>query len=425
MRVPGRGVALATSATAASSGDETIDLVTTYTRLGPVRDRSEDPARALADYRRGDFFLATEDRTILASGAEWSHSGTDLDALDEHLAAAFDRSVNPIAVGVLPFASGAAQGGPLARLTVPMRLQLAGPAHDVARRHVGSMPGAPAYVTAVPPPTAHADAVARALRSLHAGVVQKVVLARALDIGFEAEIDPTWILRNLVADNPDGYTFAAGVPDSVEGPRTLIGSSPELLIRRTGTRVVSHPHAGSAPRSTDPVADKANAEALLASAKDQAEHALVTEAVVEALRPYCRKLSVPPSPSLTSTPAVWHLGTAITGELRDLDVSAFRLAGALHPTPAICGTPTESARDLVAALEPFEREYYAGAVGWVDAAGDGEWAVAIRCAELAGRSMRLYAGGGIVAASDPQSELAETSAKFQTLLRAMGLDLRL
>lgn len=423
--MPGPDVVLATSATVAVSGDDTIDLVTTYTRSGPVLDSSEDPARALAGYRRGDFFLATEDRTILASGEEWSSSGADLAALDEQLAGAFSDSATPIAVGVLPFASGSAHGGPPARLVVPARLRLAGPAHDTARRHTARVPGAPARFTAVPSPAAHAEAVATALRSLHTGAVRKVVLARALDAVFEAEIDPTWILRNLVADNPDGYTFAVGLPGSTRAPRTLIGSSPELLVRRTGSRVVSHPHAGSAPRSADPGADRANAEALLASAKDQAEHAMVTEAVVEALRPYCRRLSVPTVPSLTSTPAVWHLGTAITAELRDPDVSAFRLAAALHPTPAICGTPTESARELVARLEPFDREYYAGAVGWVDAAGDGEWAVAIRCAELAGRSMRLYAGGGIVAASDPQSELDETSAKFQTLLRAMGLDPRL
>jgi isochorismate synthase len=122
---------------------------------------------------------------------------------------------------------------------------------------------------------------------------------------------------------------------------------------------------------------------------------------------------------------MWHLGTTITGELADPDVSVLRLAAALHPTPAVCGTPTAVARDLVGELEPFDRGYYAGAVGWVDTSGDGEWAVAIRCAEVAARSLRLYAGGGILPASDPEAELAETSAKFQTLLRAMGLDLDL
>lgn len=400
--------------------------MTTYTLLGPVRDRSEDPAQALADYRSGDFFLATEDRTILASGTEWSLSGADLDQLDDRLPASFVDSETPIAVGVLPFAAGASRSAPPARLSAPRVLRVAGPAHDAARlQAAGNTLGAPVRVHAIPSPARHVQAVSRAVELLRSGELRKVVLARALDMDFDGEIDLASVLRNLVADHPDGYTFAAPLPDGGLGPRTLIGSSPELLVRRRGTRVLSHPHAGSAPRSNDPAVDKRNAETLLASSKDQAEHALVTEAVVEALRPFCRKLSVPRRPSLTSTPAVWHLGTAITAELNDPDVSAFRLAAALHPTPAICGTPTESARALVGALEPFERDYYAGAVGWVDATGDGEWAVAIRCAEVGPRALRLYAGGGIVAESDPDAELAETSAKFQTLLRAMGLDLQL
>ncbi len=393
--------------------------MTSYARLGPVRDRSEDPADLLSAYRSGDFLFATEERTILASGAEWSLTCGDLGSIDDELSAALASGGSPIAVGVLPFSDGEA------RLAAPRELRVAGPAHAAAQAHPAGSLGVPVQVTPVPAPEQHTEAVARAIRSLRSGELRKVVLARALDIAFAAEIDPAWIVHKLIADNPDGFTFAAALPDSVAGARALVGSSPELLVRRSGMRVVSHPHAGSAPRSADPAVDKQNAATLLGSAKDHAEHALVSEAVVAALRPYCRKLEVPSAPSLTSTPAVWHLGTAITGELRDPDVSAFRLAAALHPTPAVCGTPTEQARALVAEWEPFERDYYAGAVGWVDAAGDGEWAVAIRCAEVARRSMRLYAGGGIVAASDPQAELDETSAKFQTLLRAMGLDLRL
>ncbi len=143
--------------------------------------------------------------------------------------------------------------------------------------------------------------------------------------------------------------------------------------------------------------------------------------MAEALRPYCRTLSAPTRPRLVSTPTMWHLGTTITGELADPDVTALHLAAALHPTPAICGTPTDSARRLVTELERFDRGYYAGAVGWTNADGDGEWAVSIRCAEVAEHSLRLYAGGGIVPESDPEAELEETSAKFATLLRAMGL----
>lgn len=373
-----------------------------------------DPVRALADYRAGDFFITTQRHTMLASGAAVELTGAALDTLDD--GDAFSDAPTPIAVGVLPFS--ATEHSP-ARLVIPADLRVTGPAYGPVSQLAPRPVGSPSSVTAVPAPQAHMAAVRRALDELRDGDLRKVVLARALDIAFDAGIDPADVLHNLVAENPDGYTFAAGLP----GGGTLVGSSPELLVRRTGTRVLSHPHAGSSPRSADPVLDNENARALLASAKDRVEHAVVVEAVVEALRPYCTKLDVPGSPTLSATPAVWHLGTEITGELRDPEVSAFRLACALHPTPAVCGTPTEPARAWLAELEPFDREYYAGAIGWVDAAGDGEWAVAIRCAQVSGNAMRLYSGGGIVAASDPRAELDETSAKFRTLLRAMGLNL--
>ena len=371
-----------------------------------------DPVRALADYRRGDFLFATQRRTLFARGIEREvpcSGGLHVD---------LDEAAIPLAVGVLPFDLDA---GPAPRLVVPRELRVAGPAHEPVRALPTRDVGVPARLLAVPKQEKHVDAVTRALGSLRDGSLRKVVLARALDMEFAAEVDPGTVLHNLIADNPDGFTYAAALP----GGRTLVGASPELLVQRYGTRVVAHPHAGTAPRSTDPDVDEANARGLLASAKDKTEHALVVEAVVEALRPFCRRLDVPSEPSLAPTSAVWHLGTQITGELADPGVSALRLAAALHPTPAVCGTPTRAARELVAELEPFDRDYYAGAVGWVDAAGDGEWAVAIRCAEIAERSMRLYAGGGIVEASDPDAELAETSAKFATLLQAMGIDLEL
>jgi isochorismate synthase len=260
--------------------------------------------------------------------------------------------------------------------------------------------------------------VRAAVAALEERDLRKVVLARALDLEFADPVPAERIVRNLAVGNPRHFTYAAELP----GGRTLVGATPELLLRRTGLTVFSSPHAGSMPRSADPATDRANGEALRTSRKDQLEHAVVIDYVVEALRPFCRTLAVPVEPELVTTPAIWHLRTPITGELADPDVTALDLAAALHPTPAICGTPTEGARDLVNELEPFDRDYYAGAVGWVDAAGDGEWAVAIRCAEIASTSMRLYAGGGIVPASDPQAELDETTAKFRTLLTAMGLE---
>jgi isochorismate synthase len=370
-----------------------------------------DASELLETYASGDFFFGTSRRTILGSGSVQTFTDTDAVLLSEAVPAVLADAPASLAVGVLPFDTAAAPG----HIVVPQTVRIAGPARPEGRKPVG----APIAVRAVPEPVRHVEAVARAVKLLQERGLRKVVLARALDLDFDDDIPAQAILHNLVKDKAGGYTYAAGLPSG----RTLVGASPELLLSRTGGRVVSHPHAGSAPRSADPVTDRENAQGLAASRKDHIEHAVLTEAIVETLRPFCRRLEVPREPSLVSTPTMWHLGTMVTGELNDRDITALRLAAALHPTPAICGTPTDAARRLVGELEPFDRGYYAGAVGWMDADGDGEWAVSIRCAEVAERSMRLYAGGGIVPASDPKAELDETSAKFQTLLRAMGLDL--
>ncbi|EHY89024.1 isochorismate synthase [Saccharomonospora azurea] len=375
------------------------------------------PAGLLSRYRRGDFFLATADRTLLARGVHTAITDVDEFALADRVGATLRDGLADaprLAVGALPFHSGPDTPG---HLVVPAEAEVSGAVHPHtvawSRRAVGN----PVDVRPVPEPARHVQAVASAVDALAARDLRKVVLARALDVEFGEPVSPEAVLHNLVLDNDRGYTFATGLPNGA----TLLGASPELLLSRHGRTVVSHPHAGSAPRSPDPDVDERNAKALLASRKDHVEHGVLTEAVVETLRPYCRRLHVPSGPSLVSTPTMWHLGTTVTGELSDPAVTALHLAAALHPTPAICGTPTSSARQLVTELETFDRGYYAGAVGWVDAKGDGEWAVSIRCAEVTEHSLRLYAGGGIMPESDPRTELEETSAKFATLLRAMGL----
>ncbi|SHH13661.1 isochorismate synthase, partial [Streptoalloteichus hindustanus] len=273
----------------------------------------------------------------------------------------------------------------------------------------------------VPEPEAHLSAVARAVARMRSGEFEKVVLARSLELTVsngDGPVDVRPLLRRLARRDPGGYTFGIDLP----GERTLVGASPELLVSRSGTRVVSNPLAGSRPRSVDPVEDRRRAEELLVSAKDLHEHAVVAEFVVETLRPFCRVLEVPSGPSLVRTASMWHLSTRVSGELVDPGVSALGLACALHPTPAVCGTPTGLARAAIGELEPFDRGFYTGLLGWGDASGDGEWVVTIRCAEAVGNLLRLFAGGGIVADSVPGEELAETSAKFGTMLRALGVD---
>ncbi|HCU50555.1 MAG TPA: isochorismate synthase, partial [Micromonosporaceae bacterium] len=272
--------------------------------------------------------------------------------------------------------------------------------------------------TAVPSEADYARSVGEAVDRLRAKDFEKVVLARSLRLTGADPLDARQLLARLAEANPGSHVFAVDLGDE----RTLIGASPELLLSRFGSDVTTHPLAGSTPRSADPIQDKQRAEALLKSGKDLREHAYVVEAITATLSPLCKKLTVPSGPSLVATPTMWHLGTRITAEVADPDdpaVSALALATALHPTPAVCGSPADKAREAIAEYEPFDRGFYAGMVGWGDLRGDGEWAVTIRCGVVDGSSLTLYAGAGVVADSDPQAELAETSAKFRTLLEVL------
>ena len=265
-----------------------------------------------------------------------------------------------------------------------------------------------------PPASAYEDAVRVAVARIRRGEMRKVVLARIIELTAERQLDPRLLAGRLRAVDPDAYTFAAPTDEGV-----LVGASPELLVSRRGREVRSNPLAGSAPRSGDPQEDRANADALLGSAKDREEHAIVVDAVAETLQPFCTDLTWDPEPVLRETPNVWHLSTRFRGVLREPPPTALDLVAALHPTPAVAGEPREAALETIAELEPFDRGRYAGPVGWVDAEGDGEWAIALRCAELLGDRAILYAGAGIVADSDPARELAETDRKFRAFLDAL------
>lgn len=287
--------------------------------------------------------------------------------------------------------------------------------------------------TPIPEPEVYQEGVTRLLEHIRQGRVNKAVLARSLQLVSDRPVDARALLHQLAAQNTSGYTFAVPLKSKrtslphdehdalhQESGTTLLGASPELLVSKKGLEVISSPLAGSIPRSDDPEEDRKRAAGLMESVKDLHEHAFVTRAVAEALRPYCKQLEVPDRPSLVATETMWHLATTIRGELLSSDTSSLELAYALHPTPAICGTPTDEARELIKELEGFDRGYYSGTVGWCNAAGDGEWAVTIRCAEVGKRHIRLYAGAGIVEGSRPEDELRETSAKMGTFLKAIG-----
>ena len=278
-------------------------------------------------------------------------------------------------------------------------------------------------VEEIPSPDEHRARVTTAVRGIRAGGVGKVVLARAVRLVADEPIDPHAVCATLIDSSPsaDGFLVDLSPAGGRYIGRVLVGSSPELLVRRRGDIVECHPLAGSAPRDADPATDQASARALRESGKDAFEHAFVVDSIAAALDPLCEDLEIPEHPSLTSTREMWHLGTHIRGRISDPRTTALDLALAVHPTPAICGTPTDEARRLIAGIEG-PRGFYAGAVGWADADGDGDWMVSIRCAEIdAERTGALaWAGGGLVSDSDPDDEVAETAAKLRTVLKAFN-----
>ncbi len=253
------------------------------------------------------------------------------------------------------------------------------------------------------------EAVAAAVARIKAGELHKVVLARDVLADASDDIDPRVLLTRLAARSPDCYTFACA---------GLVGATPELLVRREGRAVSSLVLAGTSGRGGSTADDEALSRALLNSAKNAEEHRYSVESVRDLLAPLCAELHVDAAPFLLRMADYQHLATAVSGVLAK-DASALALAASLHPTAAICGTPTETALELIRELEGMDRARYSGPVGWVDARGNGEWGIALRCGEVSGRRARLFAGNGIVAGSLPDAELAETETKFRPMRRAL------
>ena len=333
--------------------------------------------------------------------------------LDPHEAAALLRSgrIDAIA-GALPFDIDRP-----AALTVPEAIYrtdrpLPAAATDLPRISLARE---------LPSPETHTARIRELLEVISARGLDKVVLARAIELTSEGVVEPLSVLARLINADSAGNGFYVALGEEHEGAH-LVGSSPEVLVRREGHTVTCHPLAGSLARSVDSATDRARGRQLLRSAKDQAEHAFVIDALTSALAPLCTTIHAPTSPVLTWTPALWHLGTPITATLRDPATTALDLALSVHPTPAICGTPTAEAKRAILEIED-ERGFYSGAVGWCDRQGDGEWMVTIRSARIDAslRTVLAHAGSGLVAGSEPEAELEETTVKLSTILSALGL----
>lgn len=374
----------------------------------------------LNDFAGGDGVLFVRDGVGVAGRGVAARVPADeavafLSSIDHHDHTGY---ASPIAVGTVPFVPG----GP-GELIVP-RVAVVKAADG--RRWVTRIDDDTPLAAADPPQPAagsfrvepltpvatYLAAVSAARDAVRHGALTKAVIAREVAVHADEPIEIHSVLRRLKASFGSSYRY------SVDG---LVGASPELLVTVDGNLVRSHPLAGTAPRSGDPATDAASAEALLASTKDQVEHRVVIDMIHDTLLPWCSYLDWEPEPSIIAVANVQHLATLMEGQLSEPRPNVIELVRALCPTPALGGYPREAALSLIERVEGFERGRYGGAVGWVDASGNGTWAVTIRCAEFSDdrRSARLVAGGGIVAASEPLAELAETQAKLQAMLSAI------
>ena len=256
------------------------------------------------------------------------------------------------------------------------------------------------------------ERVAEAIAAIQVGQIDKVVLARDL-IGTSKEaIDPRDILRNLEHEYPSTWCFSVA---------NLVGATPELLLRLNRSMVTSRVLAGTITKTGDDEKDLALAGSLARSSKDLEEHVYAVRSVAESLAPFCSSTNVPDSPYVLHLANVMHLATDVTGALAETSqhFDAFSILEKLHPSAAVCGTPTDIATKVIATLEGMKRGRYAGPVGWIDARGDGELGIALRCGQITENEIRLYAGCGIVSGSDPRRELDESQAKFTPMISAL------
>jgi salicylate biosynthesis isochorismate synthase/menaquinone-specific isochorismate synthase len=264
------------------------------------------------------------------------------------------------------------------------------------------------------PPSHFEQAVAQAVRRIRSGELEKVVLAREVQVHAPAEHDPAAVIGILRDAFPSCYVFAVG-----RGDATFVAASPELLVRREGQRASTVALAGSTRRSADPAVDAHLGEQLLRSAKDLEENAIVQRRIARALRAQSVWVTAAPEPVLVRVANIQHLARPIRAQLAR-PLGAIELAGLLHPTPAVGGEPAHAAAQLIPSLEGLDRGWYSGPVGWADATGDGEFCVALRCALLRGPVAHCYAGCGIVRDSDPAAELAESEVKLQAMLPVLS-----
>jgi isochorismate synthase len=347
----------------------------------------------------GGFAFAAED----GGGSHWSSLPPALLFCPELAIARVDGAC------FLTLAAVTGPGSDSGELAVRLRARIAA-LRDAALPLVDPSPTAEIRVRSVRPPGEYERAVARAVERIRAGEFEKIVLAREVEVEAPAAHDPAALYGALRELFPSCFCFCVGTPEAA-----FIGASPELLVRRRGAVAATVALAGSTRRSADPAVDDHLGEQMLRSEKERSEHEIVARRIERILRPHSVWVQAGDTPGVVKVANIQHLATPIHAQLAE-PRSAVELAGVLHPTPAVGGEPRDAAAPAIAALEDMDRGWYAGPVGWMDAAEDGEFCVGLRSALLRDRTAHLIAGSGIVADSDPAAELAETEIKLDALL---------
>ncbi len=372
-----------------------------------LRERKFSPVSIEQPF--ADFVMSVGHQSITSAG--------ELTAVTEETALETARAQKSIVMGLVPFDPSRP-----ATLWVPQSYTVE------ERKDAGTATNgshnfpAPSRVEGIDNPR-YRQAVGDAVARMNNGEFDKVVLARTLTAHYDQPLKIADVYDNLTLQQPRAYTFSVKLPDSDE---YLMGASPELVFKtEAGGRFNTHPLAGSAQRSAHPgdLEDMQIGEQLMRSAKDRAEHATVIDDIRSRLAPLTEELDAPAVPELMTTPQLWHLGTKITGVLKG-HLSSLDGARAIHPTPAICGTPRDIALESIREYEDFDRGYFGGLVGYMDADGNGSWALVLRCARVSPHRATLFAGAGIVRASQPESEHAETATKLGTFGKVLGISTR-
>jgi isochorismate synthase len=374
-------------------------------------------ARTLGDvleqFEPGASFLLTAPRlATLATGEDRTSTVDPVDAAAE-AARLLAEDRTRVVVGALPFDDVTP-----ARLTVPRTVTWTSRPAPSIRVVPEQRRDAEWHVRPIPEPGVFVRGVQAAMPLLRSGELRRVVLSRGLELRTPIPVSVGGMLRHLLEHDPVSYTVAAGLP----GGQTLICLTPELVLTKRGTQVVLRCLSGTRPRSSDSDTDDRLAEDLLWCDFSRSEHAQVVSETAEALRRMTETVEMPPGPGVAGTSGGWRLVTELRGRPRDPGLSVLDLVAALRPSPAVCGTPADLAREVVNEVEPCVRGYHTGTIGWCDSAGDGEWVTATRCAIVDPIKMRLFTTTNVVAESSPVGVLAEASAEFRSMLLALGIN---